>query len=83
MTKKSSGSEGGKLPEKANSAFLFLKIKFCESPIVSHPKPGLEFHLANDAANGDDTYLGGFGAVLTQMWADNLEHVIAYASRSL
>ena len=25
---------------------------------------------------------GGFGAVLTQQWADGLEHVIAYASRA-
>ena len=25
---------------------------------------------------------GGFGAVLTQQWADGFEHVIAYASRA-
>ena len=83
LTKKNSGYEGGKLPDKACSAFLFLKNKLCESPIVSHPKRGLDFHLATDAAAGDDTYPGGFGAVLTQIWQDNSEHVIAYTSRSL
>ena len=79
LTKKSSGYKGGKLPDKANSAFLFLKKKLCESPIVSHPKRGLYFHLANDAAAGDNTFPGGFGAVLTQIWHDISEH----ASRSL
>ena len=83
LTKKSSGYEGGKLPEKAVSAFLFLKNKLCESPIVSHPRRGLDFHLATDAAAGDDSYPGGFGAVLTQIWPDNSEHVITNASRSL
>ena len=52
-------------------------------PIVSHPKRGLGFYLATDAAASDDTYPGGFGAMLTQIWQDNSEHVIAYASRSL
>ena len=33
LTKKNSDYEGGKLPDKVNSAFLL-----CESPIVSHPK---------------------------------------------
>ena len=47
------------------------------------PNRNLDFHLGTDAAAGDDTYSGGFGAVLTQIWADNLEHVIAYASKSL
>ena len=83
LTKKNSCYEGGILPDKANSAFLLLKNKLCESPIVSHPKRGLDFHLATDAAAGDDTYPGGFGAVLTQIWHDISEHVIAYASRSL
>ena len=61
---------------------MFLKNKLCELPIVSHPKRGLDFHLATDAAAGDDTYPDGFGAVLTPIWQDNSEHVIAYASRS-
>ena len=50
---------------------------------MRHPRKGFTFHLATDACAGDDVHRGGFGAVLTQVWEDGLEHVIAYASRSL
>ena len=50
---------------------------------MRHPRKGFTFHLATDACAGDDVHRGGFGAVLTQVWEDRLEHVIAYASRSL
>ena len=51
-------------------------------PLVSHPRPGCPYHLSTDAAAGDEDNPGGFGVVLTQLWADDLEHVIAYASRA-
>ena len=50
---------------------------------MSHPRRGFTFHLATDACVGDDNHKGGFGAVLTPIWEYGVEHVIAYASRSL
>ena len=50
---------------------------------MRHPRNSFTFHLATDACAGDDVHRGGFGAVLTQVWEDGLEHGIAYASRSL
>ena len=41
------------------------------------------YHLATDAAAGDEKHPGGFGAVLSQIWNDGSEHVISYASRAL
>ena len=43
----------------------------------------MSINLSTDAAAGDEDNPGGFGAVLTQQWADGLEHVIAYASRAI
>jgi transposase InsO family protein len=83
LTKKNSSYSGGLLPEHASKAFQYLKKKLLEEPIVSHPKPNLEYHLSTDAAAGDDISPGGFGAVLTQLEEDGQERVIAYASRSL
>ena len=51
--------------------------------MVSHPKPNLTYHLATDAAAGDEKHPGGFGAVLSQIWDDGSEHAISYASRAL
>ena len=65
------------------SAFHYLKNKLCDSPLVSHPRRGFTFHLATDACAGDDDHKGGFDAVLSQIWEDGAEHVIAYASRPL
>lgn len=36
-----------------------------------------------DACEDDDVHRGGFGAVVTQVWEDRLEHVIPYGSQSL
>ena len=55
----------------------------CDKPLVSHPRPNLVYHLATDAAAGDEKSPGGFGAVLLQVWDDGSEHVISYASRAL
>ena len=83
LTRAKSGYNGGVLPDSALSAFNYLKKSLVSSPVVSHPRSGCVFHLATDAAAGDDVHSGGFGAVLTQIWPDSTEHVIAYASRSL
>ena len=83
LTRANSGYSGGKLPLLALSAFEFLRKKLCESPLVRHPRKGFTFHLATDAFADDDIHQGGFSAVLTQVWEDGLEHVIAFASRSL
>ena len=71
------------MPPLDASAFHYLKNKLCDSPLVSHPRRGFTFHLATDACAGDDNHKRGFGAVLTQIWENGVEHVIAYASRSL
>ena len=83
LTKKNSGYTEGDLPEPAKNAFLYLQRQLVAEPIVSHPRPGCVYHLSTDAAAGDDLNPGGFGAVLTQIWSDSTEHVIAYASRAL
>ena len=49
---------------------------------MSHPRRGFTFHLATDACAGYDNHKGGFGAGLTQVWENNVEHVIDYAKRS-
>ena len=71
------------LPPLAGSAFQYLKSKLCDSPLVSHPRRGFMFHLATDPCAGDDNNKYRFGAVLTQVWEDGAEYVIAYSSRSL
>ena len=83
LTRQKSGYVGGELPPLAASAIRYLKNKLCDSPLVSHPRRDSTFHLATDACAGDDNHIGGFGAGLTQIWEDGVEHVIAYASRSL
>ena len=83
LTRQKWGYSGGPLPPLALSAFSHLKRQLCAAPHVSHPRRGFTFHLATDAAAGDSDYKGDFGAVLTQVWEDGKEHVIAYASRSL
>ena len=80
LTRQKSGYIGGDLPPLAAPAFLYLKNKLCESPLVSHPRRGFTFHLATDSCWGDDNNKVGFGAVLTHIWEDGVEHVIAYAS---
>ena len=83
LTKKTSGYVDGDLPAPAKNAFLYLQAQLVAEPIVAHPRPGCTYHLSTDAAAGDEDNPGGFGAVLTQIWEDKSEHVIAYASRSL
>jgi len=83
LTKSDSGYKEGPLPEEASEAFHYLQDKLCESPLVSHPRPGGGYRLTTDASAGDDKHPGGFGAVLTQVWSDGTEHVISYASRTL
>jgi transposase InsO family protein len=83
LTKKNSSYNGGVLPEHASAAFNYLKTRLLQEPVVSHPRPDLEYHLSTDAAAGDDLSPGGFGAVLTQVDTNGQERVIAYASRSL
>ena len=55
----------------------------CESPSVRYPREGFTFPLASYDCAGDDVHQGEIGAALTQVWENGLEHVIAYASRSL
>ena len=83
LTKKESGYKAGELPDHAVKAFLHLQKALVSNPIVAHPKPNYPYRLATDAAAGDDLSPGGFGAVLTQLWPDGFERVIAYASRTL
>lgn len=63
-------------PEQ-NEAFIALKRALCNAPILIHPDFSKPFILQTDASTL------GIGAVLSQIGPDNLEHPIAYASRSL
>ena len=83
MCIRDSGYTDGELPPKALQAFNYLQSALVAEPLISHPRPGCPYHLSTDAAAGDEDNPGGFAAVLTQLWADGLEHVIAYASRAL
>ena len=68
---------------ESQQAFIYLRQKLCDNPLVALPRPNLIYHLATDAAAGDEKNPGGFGAVLSQIWDDGTEHVISYPSRAL
>jgi hypothetical protein len=88
LTKTDSGWKEGKLPEKAYQAFLTLKEKLMEQPIVAYPKREGRFMLRTDTCLGDKDNVEGLGAVLLQQQKtaedkDKVWKVIAYASRPL
>jgi hypothetical protein len=88
LTKKDSGCKEGKLPEEAYQAFLVLKEKLMQQPIVTYPKREGRFMLRTDTCLGDKDNVGGLGAVLLQQQRtsedeDKAWKVIAYASRPL
>lgn len=62
--------------EEQQHAFVGIRRCLIESPILSCPNFEVPFELQTDASNT------GLGAVLIQV-IDNVEHVIAYPSRSL
>jgi hypothetical protein len=88
LTKKDSGWKEGKLPEEAYQAFLVLKEKLMQQPIVAYPKREGRFMLRTDACLGDKDNVGGLGAVLLQQQSTAADEekawkVIANASRPL
>ena len=62
---------------QCEGAFLSLKRKLTEAPVLAYPSLSQPFVLETDAS-GD-----GLGAVLSQVQSDGLRHPIAYASRGL
>jgi hypothetical protein len=88
LTKKHSGWKEGKLREEAYPAFLALKEKLMQQPIMAYPKREGRFMPRTDACLGDKDNVGGLGAVLLQQQRtsedkDKAWKVIAYASRPL
>ena len=83
LTKKDSGFRSSELPPDAMKAFRELQSILCSEPVISFPRRDRRYALITDAALGDDKHAGGLGAVLTQTTADDVHHVIAYASRKL
>jgi hypothetical protein len=88
LTKKDLGWKEGKLPEEAYQAFLTLKEKLMEQPIVAYPKREGRFMLRTETCMGDKDNMGGLGVVLLQQQKtaedeDKVWKVIAYASRPL
>jgi len=73
LTKKNAAFNWTDLQEKA---FITLKKKMCEAPILAYPVPGERFILDTDACSH------GIGSVLSQI-IEGEEKVIAYYSRTL
>ena len=70
--------------DKCQAAFDKLIQMLCSQPLLAHPRFDLKnaeglpvFWMSCDAS------LEGCGVVLFQIYEDNLEHVIAYASKTL
>ena len=82
LIKDKANYRNGPMPQQAQDAFFALKNQLIKRPVIAFPDPNKPFHLATDAASGDDTRHGGLGAVLTQV-VDGHHRTIAYASRSL
>ena len=82
LTRKDVDWSGGPLPEEAMVAFETLKSLLCAAPVLAYPLPNKPYFLACDAATGDESTPGGLGAILSQKH-DQVERVVAYASRSL
>ena len=61
----------------AKKAFDELRQRLVTAPTLAFPDYSLPFTLDTDASDV------GIGAVLSQRHSDGLEHVVAYASRSL
>jgi hypothetical protein len=57
LTKKDSGWKEGKLPEEAYQAFLALKEKLMQQPIVAYPKREGRFMLRTDATLPPEPHL--------------------------
>jgi hypothetical protein len=88
LTKKDSGWKEGKPSEEAYQAFLTLKEKLMEQPIVAYPKREGRCMLNTGACLGDKENVGGLGVVLLQQQKtaedeDKVWKIIAYASRPL
>ena len=82
LIKDKSKYRNGPMPKEAQAAFAALKSQLIKRPVIAFPDPNKPFHLATDAASGDENRHGGLGAVLTQV-IDGQHRTIAYASRSL
>ena len=63
--------------DKCQEAMDFLKEKLITAPILQYPDFEKPFIIYTDAS------YQGLGAILSQKDKNNLEHVIAYASRTL
>ena len=83
LMRKDSEWKGGPLPEPAKRAFLTLKKRLCEGPMLAYPLKGRPFLVSVDAATGCEEHNGGLGAILSQMDENGVERVVAFASRAL
>jgi hypothetical protein len=62
--------------EEAQQAFILLKERLCEAPVLAYPDISRPFILDCDASNE------GLGAVLSQKNDEGIEHPIAYHARA-
>ncbi len=77
LTRKTSQWTKGVLPLEAQQAFYLLKKLLCRRPCLKPVDFRKEFILTIDASTS------GFGAVLSQLDDNKVEHPCAYASRAL
>jgi hypothetical protein len=60
-----------------------MKERLMTDPVVAYPRSDRKYVLITDVSTGTDKFVGGFGAILTQVDEKGQYHVIAYGSHQL
>ena len=83
LTSKDVRWKGGELPAECLQAYNTLKQALCSEPVVAYPRKNRPYSIIVDACTGNDTTIGGMGAILVQTDEKGTDRAIAYASKQL
>ena len=83
LTSKDVRWKGGELPADCLQAYKTLKQALCSEPVVAYPRKNRPYSLIVDACTGNETTIGGMGAILVQTDERGIDRAIAYASKQL
>jgi hypothetical protein len=72
--------KGGPLPEEVLQSFQELQTWLYPALVVRHPCRDCPFCLITDASIGDETKLGGMGAILSQIDPSGEHYILGYTS---